>query len=178
MDEKEERKERVKLLRRQQKRKNQLPALLQRISIISNKDLIENNVLSLEEIDNHRISMNCTDFDFNYLNVSYPQEKTDELFGILQILAKDLDKENYLILPKWSEIAVLRVKTDFILNSFQKLIDLDGDSVYIYSLDYSCGLYIDFYTEWWYLDGKAERRPTLELRVFGKQWIKRIAEAL
>ncbi|PSR54759.1 hypothetical protein AHMF7605_15225 [Adhaeribacter arboris] len=178
MDDKEERKERVKLLRRQQERKNQLPSLLQQTSIIANKDLTENNVLTLEEIDNHRISINSTDFDFNYLNISFPQQKADELFKILQVFAKDLEEENYLILSKWSDIAVLRVKTDFVLMNFQKLIDLDGDSIYLYLLDYSSGFYIDLYTEWWYLDGKAERRPILVLRVFGKQWIKRIAEAL
>lgn len=178
MDDKEERKDRIKVLRRQQERKNQLPPLLQQISFIAGKEFSEIDVLTLEEIDNHQISINGTDFSFNYLNISFPQEKAEELRKVLQVIANEIEKKNLLILPKWADIAALKAKTDFILSEFQKLIDLDGDSIYLYSLDYSSGFYIDLNTEWWFLDGKAERRPILELRVFGKDWIKRIAAAI
>jgi len=178
MDDKEERKERIKLLRRQQERKNQLPKLLEQISIIAEKEISEKDVLTLEEIDNHKISINRSDFAFNYLNISFPKDKADELYNVLQSLSKNFEEINYLILPEWADIAVLKVRTDFVLVTFEKLLDLDTNSIYLYSLNYKNGIYIDLYSEWWYLDGKAALRPILELRVFGKEWIKKIAVAL
>ncbi len=175
---KEERQERIKLLRRKQERKNQLPNLLEQISIIAEKEISEEDVLTLEEIDNHKISINRFDFAFNYLNISFPREKAAELYELLQLLSKNFEEINYLILPEWADIAVLKVRTDFVLVAFEKLIDLDTNSIYLYSLDYKNGIYIDQYSEWWYLEGKAALRPILELRVFGKEWIKKIAAAL
>ena len=178
MNDKEERKERIKLLRRQEDRKNRLPELLYNISIIVGRKFQESEVLTLEEINDHIISLNCADFDFNYLNISFPQERAEGLVGKLQVLANQLEEINYLILPKWADIAVMKVRTDFILKHFQKLIDLDRNSIYIYSLNYQNGIWIDLYSEYWYLNGKAELRPILELRVFGREWMKKVAAEL
>ncbi|QMU27675.1 hypothetical protein [Adhaeribacter radiodurans] len=178
MDDKEERKERIKLLRRQEDRKHRLPSLINYLSIIADREILENEVLTLEEIDNYNISVNCSDFDFNYLNISFPQERAQDLLDKLQVLANELEGRNFLTLPQWADIAVMKVKADLVLLKFQELIDLDKNSIYVYDLNYQNGLWIDLYSEYWYLDGSAKLRQILELRIFGKEWMKKVAASL
>jgi hypothetical protein len=175
---KAERRERIKTLRRQVDRNKRLPELLTNLSIIVGNDVAEMDVLKLEEIDKHEINLNSSDFDFNYLNISFPQEKGKELREKIAVLSSELNQTNYLTLHQWMEVAVMKVNTAFVVDNIAKLIALDKDSFYIYDLNYQNGLWIDLYADYWYLEGKAELRQILELRVFGKQWMTKMASVI
>lgn len=175
---KEERRKRIKALQRQQDRNRRLPELLSGISIIIRKEITEKHVLTIEEVDTHEIELNSSDFDFNYLNISFPQEKVGELQEKVGVLSNELDQTNYLSLHQWMDIAVLKVNTSFVVDNIEQLIEFDKDSFYIHDTNYKNGLWIDLYTEYWFLDGKAELTPILELRVFGKEWMKKVAGTL
>jgi hypothetical protein len=175
---KELREERIKLLRRQEDRKKKLPILLDHLNTITKNKFSENEVLTLEQIDEHQIQLNSSDFDFNYLNISFPKSKVAELQRLLITLNENLSKNNYFEFSHYSTIAVLKIKTIFIIEKLQDLIKLDGYTICVYEQNYKNGLRIDLYKEYWYLDDKASLIPIYELRIFGKQWIKLITEKL
>ncbi len=174
-DNKEERQNRIKLLRQQEDQKKRLPYLLSNLSNIAGIQFSESHVLTFQEIDVHQINQNSSDFDFNYLNISFPQTKLSDLVDKLQFFSAELNQTNYLTFHRWAEIAVLKINTSFIINNLERLIELDKDSFYVHDTAYKNGLWVDLYRDYWFMDGAAELRQILELRIFGKHWIKKIA---
>lgn len=172
----EERKERMKILKRQDDRKSRLPILLLALSKITNKSFSESDVLALDQIDEHHIAINSSDFKFNYLNQSFPKEHVLDLKNSLLALNKQLSQVNYLSVSNYSDIAILHINTDFVINHFEELINLDNDTFRIYDRTYQNGLWIDVFQEYWYLDDQAQFIWIYELRVFGKEWIKHIVK--
>lgn len=173
-----DRSERLKALRRIEDRNKRLPELLEALSSIAGESFTEKDVLTLEEIDAREIMGNRSDFEFNFLNVSYPVEKLSDLIIVLNALAIELNNVNCLSLNKWVQIAELKVNTGFVIEHMRSLVELDGDSVYLSDIAYENGIWIDRYREWWYLGGSARMRDIFELRVFGKSWMKKVAAAM
>lgn len=175
---KEDRQKRLQFLRRQEERRRALPQLLQNLSHISGKRVVETEVLSLEEIDLHNINLNGTDFGFNYINLSFPKDNIDRLTSTLESLSEYLNTNNYLTLSKWSELIVIKCSTNFVIDNIISLLELDKNTITVHDLKYKNGFWIDLAEEYWYSDGKAELTPIYELRVFGKEWMRSIAKSL
>jgi len=174
----EQRQDRIKMLRRQEDRKRRLPVLLADLSVIANRQFSESDVLPIEQIDEHRIQLNSSDFGFNFLNISFPVDKATDLLKTLIALSDKLSQSNYFALSHFSDIAVLDIKTDFVIDKFEDIVKLDKDTFTIYDHNYKNGLWIDISQEYWYLDNKTQFIWIYELRVFGKEWIKLINEKL
>ena len=172
----EERNERLKILRRQDDRKSRLPILLLSLTKMTNKSFLESDVLTIDQIDEHQKAINSSDFSFNYLNQSFPKDRIKDLKMLLLALDKQLSQENYLSVGNYSDIAILKMNTDFVINHFDELIHLDNDTFRIYDRTYQNGLWIDVFQEYWYLDDQAQFIWIYELRVFGKEWIKQLVE--
>jgi hypothetical protein len=175
---KEERRRRIVALRRLEDRNKRLPLLLQTLTNITGEQISENQVLTFDEIDKHQIELNSSDFDFNYLSISFPLNKSNELTEKVKALSSNLDQINLFVLSKWREIAVFKINTAFVIENVVKLLDLDGDCFYVYDLTYTNGLWVDLYSDHWFLEGSAELRQILELRVFGKEWMKKVANVM
>jgi len=133
---------------------------------------MESDILTIDQIDQHQINLNGTDFKFNYLNLSFPKTSIKELQEKLLDLRKGLDNSNYLTLSKSSDIIVLTTNTLFIIDKFEELLLLDGDTINICDINYCNGLWLDYYSDYWFIDGKTEFTDIFELRVFGFDWIK------
>lgn len=174
----EQRQEKVKQLRRQEDREKRLPTLLNDLSTIANRDFSEYDVLTIEQIDAYQIQLNSSDFRFNFLNISYPIDKANELSNLLRALDDKLSQTNYFALTHFVDIAVLNIKTDFVIDKFEDLIKLDNNTFTLYDQNYKNGLWVDLFQEYWYLDDKAQLVWIYELRVFGREWIKLVSEAL
>lgn len=166
--------EKIKSLQRRLQRNIVMPEFVNSISAISNFEIKEAMFLSQEEIDLHNIKLNSTDFKFNYLNLSFPTEKVSMLKTRLCKLSYELDKENYLSLSHLADLFALKTITAFISEKFQELLDLDRGLIHVYTTDYTNGLWIDQYNDYWFLDGKTEFVSIIELRVFGEAWIKKV----
>ena len=174
----QQRDDRIKILRRQEDRNKRVPSLLTNLSVLVKRQFSENDVLTIEQIDQHQIQINGSDFDFNYLNLSFPIEKVIELVNIIDALKDKLSESNYFTLSTFSEIGVLKVKTDFVIKKLEDIIKLDKDSFTVHDEKYKNGLWVDLFQDYWYLDNKTQFIWIYELRVFGKEWIKLINEKL
>jgi hypothetical protein len=173
-----ERSTRKKFLLRQENRRKLLLQLTSDISKLAGRKIFDEEILTVEEIDVHLISLNGSDFDFNYLNVSFPSEQQNRLVNTMKTLMKELSAVNLFRLSKWSDVAVVRTRTDFILENVPKLLELDTNGFFIYDLTYENGLWVDVYQEYWQLEGKSELRDIYELRVFRHTWMKKVAVVL
>jgi len=174
----EDRKERIRILRRKDDRKTRLPNMLIELSKITKSQFSENEVLTIEQIDIHKIHVQYSNFNSCYLNIHFPIEKASELSKTLNTLSDELSKKNYLILSDFSDIAVLNVNTNFIVDKFEEIIQLDKNSLTLYNHIYQNGLCIDLFEEYCYFDNETKKSFVYELRIFGKDWIKLIAEKL
>jgi len=173
----EQRGKQIKILRRQEDRNKRLPVLLDELSKITNRKFVVNEVLTTEQIDEHQIQLNGADFNFNYLNLSFPVNKASELNKVLSVLKDKLSQTNYFTLSQFCDIAILNINTDFIIDKFEDLINFDKDTFTVYDHNYKNGLWIDLIQEYWHLDSKTEFIWIYELRIFGKDWIKIINQS-
>jgi hypothetical protein len=171
----EERNEKIKTLRKQEDRKQRLPELLAEISAISERIISENSVLTIEQIDQNLIELSGTDFNFNYLNLSFPENKIQNLKEVLLTLKTELSRENYLKLYRFAGIAILKTETEFITENFVEIVKFDGDSFSIYDKDFKNGLWIDYSHDYWFIDNKTQYVWIYELRIFGKEWMKLVS---
>jgi hypothetical protein len=171
----EERNLKIKTLRKLEERKLKLPELISFISSISEKIISENEILTIEEIEQKAIELNGTDFKFNYLNLSFTEDEISNLSKTLITLKAELSKENFLKLYRFTEIAILKIETKFIIENIVEIIKFDGDSFSIYDKDFKNGFWIDYSKDYWFKNNKTENLWIYELRIFGKDWIKLIS---
>ena len=170
----EERKERIKYLARKEDRKNRLPELLNYLMSITDEIFTENDVLNLEQIDAFQANLNSSDFDFNYLNLSFPKSQFEKLKKLLRELENELCQANYFRLGRFLDIAVLTSDTNFVIENFEEIIKFDENTFSVYDHNFKNGLWIDLNEEFWHEMNNSERIWIYEIRVFGKDWIKKI----
>jgi hypothetical protein len=170
-----EQQDRIKLLRKEEKRKRVIPQLLAALNGISGTQISESDILTTDQIDEHQIEINSTDFTFNFLTLSFPAAQPDELARVLEVLKDPLSQQNYFSMSGSSELAVFRVDTGFVLTRFEQLMQLENENIMIQDLNYRNGLWLDRFEEYWYLNGKADKVPVYQLTVFGKDWIKAVS---
>ena len=173
----EARKERIKVLRRQQERSNQLPAILAKLSTTLQTKISENDVLSLEEIDYHQICVNSTDFEFNYVKLSYPTDQLEVLKNLLASFVERRPAIGLLALTGTADICVVKTNSYRIGKYFDAVVALDEYTHFsFYDSEYKNGLRINLFKEYWYLDNKLQFPWIYQLQVFGKEWIKTIIQ--
>lgn len=175
---KQDRQEEIKILRRQEDRNKRLPILLVELAKITNRQFLLHDVLTIEQIDEQQIQLSSSDFDFNYLNLSFPVDRASELHKLLLALKDKLFQTNYFALSHFCDIAVLNIQTDFIIDNFEGIINFDKDTFTIYDHVYKNGLWLDLFQDYWYLDNETQFIWIYELRIFGKDWIKLINQIL
>lgn len=78
-------------------------------------------------------------------------------------------------LHHFSQIAVLSLDTAFVLQNWEEILHLDGDTFCLFDPHFKNGLWIDLHQEFWYEKDRKERIWIYELRVFGKEWIRKVA---
>lgn len=71
-----------------------LPTLLSELSLIADAELLESDVLTIEQIDAHFIQLNCSDFEYNFLNISFPADDQQKLSETLRALSDKLSQTN------------------------------------------------------------------------------------
>jgi len=139
----------LSLLIRQNKGKKEIEKYKQNLSAI-----FEINISELEFI-----SLELTDTITNAFFNSY-KNSTKSFFKKYvgmdeEILQKDLQeiKKNfrgeigYLITKQSENCGLVKVPINIALDKYREIIELDGDSLCIFSLDGSTGVYIDYFEE-------------------------------
>ena len=134
--------------------------------------------MTISEINDYQIHINGTDFEFNYLNLSFPDHLFHTLEKYLIPIEDDLNQINFLGFSKTDDVLVFRTNTNFIIKNIKELIQLDGYRFGVCDLNYKNGLSIRFYKEFWYLEGKAELRQIYEFVVYGRNWMRKVSSLL
>ncbi|MFY0482228.1 hypothetical protein ACI6PS_06435 [Flavobacterium sp. PLA-1-15] len=174
----EERKDRIKYLARKEDRKKRLPGLLKDLMEITQEVFTENDVLTLEQIDALKTNINASGFNFTHLNLSFPKNQSEDLKKLLSEMVNELSQTNYFRLYSFSDIAVLTTNTNFIIHNFEEIINLDQDLFTVYDSHLENGLWIDLNEEFRYEINNSERIWIYEVRIFGKDWIKKVSAKL
>ncbi len=174
---KEQRQDRIKYLRRQQDRKYRLPDFISFINTISEKPVTENDVVSIEESDNIWNRIHTSEiFSESSFCFSFPIEKELNFLNLFSSLKDDLLRnKQYFTTNKFYDECFLNIETAFCIENYNRIIEYDGDTFYIYDHTISNGLWVDTNEGHW--RNKGEHRWTFELKVFGLEWIEKVYQS-
>jgi hypothetical protein len=171
------RQDRIKYLRKQEHLKRRLPEFLSSLTLIAGLPITVNDVLSIEEADKiwTRIHKNEKLQQAN-LSVSFPYRDKGKLTTVFKALQSSLTgQKQYFTTHKFYEICFLLIDTSFCADNYEKLIEYDGNTFFIYGNDLNNSLSVDTSEEHW--RDKEEYTWTYELRVHGVDWIDKIYKA-
>ncbi len=147
----EHRQDRIKYLRKQEERKRRFPDFLSSLSAIAGKSITVKDVLSIEETDEvwTRVHKNEKLQQAN-LSVSFPYRDKDKLTKVFQALRSSLaGQKQYFTTHKFYDTCFLLIDTSFCVDNYEKLIELDGDTFFIYDRDVKNSLWVDTSEEHW-----------------------------
>lgn len=144
------------------------------VSGILNEAIDNKHILDIEQIDNYHDLRKKSNFDFNYLNLSYVQSQLHSLRMILSSL-KCVDPV-ILSLSHSSEIALFKVSLLKVIESFDALLELDKDTISVTDLACENGFTIDIYQTNHFFDGEERYSWIYESRVFGMDWMRTIIQ--
>lgn len=160
-----------------QERKLRLPDFLTSLTIISGRPITDADVVSIENTDLiwEKVFKNETLQQAN-LSVSFPYRNKEKLVIVFNALKSSISgRKQYFTTSKFYETCFLHIDTAFCIDNYEKLIEFDGDTFYIYDEDINNGLWVDTSEEHW--ADKEEYCWTYELRVRGVDWIDKIYKA-
>ena len=172
-----DRQDRIKYLRKQEERKRRLPEFLNSLSLIVGLPITQNDVISIEETDDiwTRIHENEKLQQAN-LSLSFPYRDKDKLTTVFKALKNSLTgQKHYFTTHKFYETCFLLIDTSFCVDNYEKLIEYDGDTFFIYHKELNNSLWVDTSEEHW--RDKEKSTWTYELRVRGVDWIDKIYKA-
>lgn len=145
------RQERINLLRRQEDRKRKLPDFLNSLSAIAKRSISESDVVSVEQTDNIWADIRRNEkLQQANLSISFSYRDKDKLTSIFEALRSYLSgQRHYFTTGKFQETCFLFIDTAFCLDYYEELIELDGDTFYIYDKDLTNGAWVDSNEEHW-----------------------------
>ena len=101
--------------------------------------------------------------ELTQLSVSFPYRAKDKLTKVFQALRSSLaGQKQYFTTHKFYDTCFLLIDTSFCVDNYEKLIELDGDTFFIYDRDVKNSLWVDTSEEHW--RDKEEYTWTYELR--------------
>ncbi len=168
------RQDRIKYLRKQEDRKRRLPDLLTFLTDVSGQPITETDVLSIDKTDEIWTNVrNCETLNQTYFSVSFPYRDKAKLTTVFKALQSSLSgQKQFFTTHKYQDTCLLLVDTTFCVDNYDKIIEFDGDTFYIYDNELKNGLWIDTNEEHW--TEKQEYLWTYELRVRGLDWIDKV----
>ena len=168
--------ERIKYLRKQEERKQRLPDFLNSLSAIAGQCITEKDVISIEDTDEvwTRIHKNEKLQQVN-LSVSFPIGTKQIEKGFSRTAGLLAGQKQYFTTHKFYETCFLLIDTSFCVDNYERLVEYDGDTFFIYDKELNNSLWVDTSEAHW--RDKEEYTWTYELRVRGVDWIDKIYKA-
>ncbi len=167
----DQRKNRLSFLRNQEHRKKQLPVFLKNLSKTIGRKFEEKDVLSIQETEKFFSKAKHDNFGKVALITTLPISQSKILKDILSGFSIILnDKLNYFTTSKAWDSFCLLIDTSFVINNFEKIIEFDGDTFYVFDPNLVNGLWIDLFE-----DHQNKNPLTYELRVWGADWMNKLS---
>ncbi|WP_299703461.1 hypothetical protein [uncultured Pontibacter sp.] len=172
------RQERISHLRQHQERKHFLGEFLLSLSQIVGKELTEESVLTLEETNTVINRIHYRDSQVPTFNFTFPSSQADSFREIFSCLIPEItNPKTYFTTSRIYRSFFLQMNCSFAIPNFEKIIELDTNTFYIFHKDLTNGLWVDYNEENWSENGKTEYVWTYELRVWGKEWVNKVHTA-
>ncbi len=172
-----DRQDRIKYLRKQEDRKRRLPDLLNFLTTIAGQNIVETDVLLIDKTDEIWTSIRGSEIIHTvHFSLSFPYRDKANLRTVFKALQSSLKgQKQYFTTHKYQDTCLLYIDTSFCVDTYDKIIEFDGDTFYVYDNDLKNGFWIDTNEEHW--TDKQEYLWTYELRVFGSKWIDKVYSA-
>jgi len=150
-------------------RSQQLPNLLRKLSIFAGKTFAEPEILNVDETEHMHTLLKESPIGLASLSLHFPHEDFTLMRSLILSLRNEILTTNYFCLQSFDRKCYLKVDTSFVLNQIKQLVELDGDGFYIYNLQLTNGMWIDFNQSSW-----KSTHNTYELKIWGKDWINKV----
>ena len=98
----------------------------------------------------------------------------EKIARVLEKLTDKLNHQNYFSINNLQEVWFAEVNTKFVIGNFEKIIDIDGDTVIVHDREAKNGLWIDLNEEYWTTENQVNYEWVYEIKVWGEDWTDRI----
>ncbi|AKQ46053.1 hypothetical protein TH63_11030 [Rufibacter radiotolerans] len=171
--------ERIQFLRKKADRKRKLPEFLNELAKISNRCFDETEVLSVEQTEILKSEISKRNFYQSVLVIAKPTGESNYIKQILTALKPCLlEMSAYFSTNRYLDSFYLLTDASFVIDTFEKIIDFDGDTLFVYDITLKNGFLIDLNEESWAIGERIEKLLTYELRVWGTEWIMKVSTQL
>jgi len=161
-------KERLALLKKANRLGMLLPRYLNRLSEIE-PEFERAGILDAIRIDKMRIELNASNRETILIKRS-PKSKPSTIHDILKLLKNELGKVNYFSIDKLMELWFAELNTSFLIDNFEKVIDIDEDLFIVHDKELKNGLWLDLNEEYWTTENVTNYEFIYELKIWGSTW--------
>lgn len=169
--------DRIKHLRQQADRKHFLTDFKLSFSKIIGQSNFEDFILTQDNTNKLIKKIHEKNSQIPTLSITYPFDQSEKIRTILTSLKGVLmQSDNYFSTYKFFKAFFLQFDTSFVIREFEKLVELDTNTIYVYDNNINNGFWIDCNEENWTENGETRYVWTYELRVWGKEWVSKVYE--
>ncbi len=165
-----DKKNRLRILKKQNQLNNILPNLLTRLARIEPQFYNAKN-MRMEEVEYFLSRLRGEGSFFETMITKITTKQTPQIiYTMFDKISKYMDKENYFSISKLRELWFVEINTKFIVENFEKIIQIDGDTFYIYDKNLKNGLCVDLSDDYFIKDKKVTYEPVYEFKIWGNEW--------
>ena len=169
-------KKRLSILKKQNRLKQILPDLFNRLKEVEPK-LEGAIILNVEEVEELHFKSNRNNQETVLIQKTTISEPS-LIYNVLNKLANKLNQKNYFSIGKLSQLWYAEINSKFVVTNFEKIIQIDSNFFIIHDKALNNGLWIDMSKENWYKDGEANLIYVYELKVWGQDWTSQLVNDL
>ena len=102
------------------------------------------------------------------------QRNPTEIQNTLNMLSSNLKSENYFSINKLQELWFAELNTKFVVDNYEKIIEIDEDLFVVHDKEMKNGLWVDLNEEHWTTGNKTDYEFVYELKIWGSKWTSKL----
>ena len=92
----------------------------------------------------------------------------------LKMLSNELNSDNFFSINKLQELWFAELNTKFVIDNYEKIIEIDEDLFVVHDKQIENGLWIDLNEEYWTTGNKTNYEFVYELKIWGSKWTSKL----
>ncbi len=168
----ETKKKRLANLKKQNHLNQILPKILNQLIEIE-PNLEQATILQIEEIEELMMRLRGNNRTTTIIKRA-AQSNPKTIYETLARVSNQINQKNYFSINQLQELWYAEVNTKFIIENFEKVIEIDGDSFVIHDKELENGLWVDLNEEYWTTEDNTNYEWIYELTVWGEDWTSQI----